>query len=122
MNLSRSFYGVIALLCLFLVVPAAQSASVKERMAARVPEINALKDKGIIGENNKGYLEYRTGQRPKEQLVVAENTDREAVYQAIAKSQNASVELVGKRRANMIAESGVTGRWYQAPDGKWYKK
>jgi len=122
MNLSRSMYGMIALLCLFLVAPAAQSASIKERMAARVPEINALKDKGIIGENNMGYLEYRTPERPREQLVMAENKDRKAVYQAIAKSQKASVELVGKRRAKMIAENGVPGRWYQAPDGSWYKK
>lgn len=122
MNLRRYSYLVITLLCFFFVVPAAQSASVKDRMAARIPEINSLKDKGLVGENNLGYLEYRTAARPNEELINAENKDRKSVYAAIGKNQGAAPDLVGKRRAKMIADSGVAGRWYEKADGTWYKK
>lgn len=100
----------------------AHSASIKEQMAARIPAINALKDQGVIGENNKGFLEYLTANKPEQALVQAENTDRAAVYGAIGKNQGASPALVGERRAGMITENGQTGHWFQKPDGTWYKK
>jgi len=106
---------------LFLVT-VAHSASIKDRMAARIPAINALKDQGIIGENNKGYLEYRSGNHPQQELVQAENADRATVYGAIGKSQGAPAALVGARRAKMIAENGQAGHWYQKSDGSWYKR
>lgn len=98
------------------------SASIKEQMAARIPALNALKDQGVIGENNKGFVEYRTADKPEQALVQAENNDRAAVYAAIGKSQGASPALVGERRAAMIAENGQAGQWFQKPDGTWYKK
>ena len=122
MNLRRCSYLVLTLLVFFFVAPGAQSATIKERMAARIPEINSMKDKGLIGENNQGYLEYRTSARPSEEMITAENNDRKSVYAAIGKSQGAALDLVGKRRAKMIADSGVAGRWYQQADGTWYKK
>ncbi len=36
----------------------ASSKAIKQRMIKRLPEIKALKDQGIVGENNKGYLEF----------------------------------------------------------------
>jgi uncharacterized protein YdbL (DUF1318 family) len=100
----------------------AHSASIKEQMAARIPAINTLKDQGVIGENNKGFLEYRTANKPEQTLVQAENTDRAAVYAAIGKNQGASPVLVGERRAAMIVENGQAGHWFQKPDGTWFKK
>ncbi len=109
--------------CFFLVVaPTVHAASIKERMAARIPAITALKDKGTIGENNKGLLEFRTGDKGSAKLVAAENKDRSSVYAAIAKKQGASPALVGQRRAKMIADKGKKGHWYQKPDNSWYKK
>lgn len=122
MNLSRVTVFFIVLGCFFVAVPAAYSASIKERMAARIPEINTLKDQGIVGENNKGLLEYRSDKKAKQDLVTSENKDRKAVYQAIAKSQGASVELVAQKRAQMIAKSGKSGHWFQKPNGEWYRK
>ena len=122
MNLSRVTVFFIVLGCFLLAVPAAYSASIKERMAARIPEINALKDQGIVGENNKGLLEYRSGQKTRQDLIASENKDRKAVYQAIAKSQGASLELVAQKRAQMIAQGGKSGHWFQKPNGEWYRK
>lgn len=106
---------------LFLVT-VAHSASIKDRMAARIPAIAALKDQGVIGENNKGFLEYRSGNHPQQALIQAENADRAAVYAAIGKNQGAPASLVGARRAKMIAANAQAGHWYQKPDGSWYKK
>ncbi len=112
----------IFIACSLLIVAVAHSASIKERMAARIPAINALKDQEAIGENNKGFLEYRTGGKPQSQLVADENNDRAIVYDAISKQQGAPAALVGERRAAMIVENGPGGHWYQKPDGTWYKK
>lgn len=116
-------------ICIIIVAAAilftglnAPAASVKERMLARIPAIDSLKDKGAIGENNKGYLEYRSGNKPEPKLVNGENQDRKVVYQAIAKKQKVDAELVGQRRAKQIADIGKKGHWFQKPDGTWYKK
>ena len=69
----------------FLSVSIVQSASIKERMAARIPTINELKNKGVIGENNKGFLEFRGKKQPQKDVVNAENGDRKKIYQAIGK-------------------------------------
>jgi len=75
----------------------------------------------VVGENNKGYLEFR-GAKKSQQLVQDENKDRGVVYKAIAKKQGAAANLVGKRRAQMIAQKGKAGQWFQKDDGSWYKK
>lgn len=107
---------------LVLTTGSLQAASLKDRMAARIPAINALKDNGLIGENNAGLLEYRTGQKPSQAMIQEENNDRQTVYGAIAKKEGASPVLVGQRRAKMLAENGKAGHWFQAEDGKWYQK
>lgn len=121
-HISKVLLISIATLISLFIVSTSQANSVKERMAARIPAINSLMDKGVIGENNQGFLEYRSGARPQQELVNAENQDRSAVYRAIAKNQGASATLVGQRRAQMIFENGKAGRWYQRPDGSWFKK
>lgn len=99
-----------------------QASALKDRMLARVPAINSLKDKGLIGENNAGYLEYRTNARPQQELISAENQDRKTVYAEIAKKQNADIALVGQRRARQIRDIGGGGHWFQKPDGAWYRE
>ncbi len=106
----------------FLSVSVVQSASLKERMAARIPTINTLKDQGVVGENNKGFLEFRGNKRPQKDIVDAENRDRQKVYEVIGKQQNASSTLVGQRRAKTIAQKSRPGHWFQNSDGSWNKK
>ncbi len=96
--------------------------TIKQRMLERLPDIIALKKDGVVGENNKGFLQFMGENRAKQDVVEAENADREQVYQIIAKQQGTTVESVGSRRALRIAETAQPGEWLQDPGGKWYQK
>ncbi len=113
---------LLLLATFFLSVSVVQSASIKEQMAARIPAINALKKEGAVGENNKGFLEFRGKNQPQKNIINAENSDRKKIYQAIGKKQGASATLVGQRRAKTIAAKSRAGHWLQRSDGSWYKK
>jgi len=120
----KVYFAVLAIL-LFVVFAAGAFPSAKEiraKMLARLPEIKVLKDKGLVGENNKGFLEFVGQQKEKQEVVTAENRDREIVYKAIAKQQGTTVELVGKHRAIQIANKARPGEWLQDANGKWYQK
>jgi hypothetical protein len=101
----------------------AGAADIKARMQQRLPTIVQLKSEGVVGENNQGYLEFVPGVTQKMGNIVAEeNSDRKMVYEAIAKQQNTTADLVGKRRAIQIRQRAVAGEWLQNDSGKWYKK
>jgi uncharacterized protein YdbL (DUF1318 family) len=121
-NLFLSSFLFVFIACMLFIASSVHSADIKERMAARIPAIDALKDQGTIGENNKGFLEYRTGNKPQQQLVAEENKDRALVYEAISKQQGAPTALVGERRAKMISDNGKAGQWFQKSDGTWFRK
>lgn len=121
-NLLFPSFLFVFIACMLFMVSSIHSADIKERMAGRIPAIDTLKDQGVIGENSKGFLEYRTSSKPQQQLIAEENNDRAQVYEAISRQQGAPVGLVGERRAKMIAENGQAGQWFQKPDGTWYKK
>ena len=117
---------VIAVLFVFvlgiLISDAYSADSIKQRMIDRLPIINDLKNRGIIGENNLGFLEFVGNQKEKADVVAAENMDRKSVYEAIAKKQGTTTEVVGKHRAVQIAGKAQTGEWLQDANGKWYQK
>jgi len=91
-------------------------------MIDRLPVIKSLKAKGIIGEDNAGYLEFVGQKKEKADVIQAENKDRKLVYGAIAKQQGTTVELVGKHRAVQLANKAQPGEWLQDAKGKWYQK
>ncbi len=122
----RYTFSLLAILfcTTFLISSVSFAASAKEiqqRMKSRYPAITKLKDGGNIGENNKGFLEFR-GAKKHPDVVSAENDDRRIVYTAIAKKQKVAPELVGQRRALAIAEKGKAGHLFQRADGTWYTK
>ena len=122
-NLNRiTPIGFFIIAILFLGAVSVSAESIKDRMVTRLPAINTLKDKGLVGENKNGFLEFRTGKQEQQDVVAEENKDREAVYGAIAKKQGVSPALVGQRRAKQIADIGSSGHLFQKPDGTWYKK
>jgi len=112
----------LSILLITGVLAFAGSKEIKARITARLPLINALKADGIIGENNRGYLEFIGSNKLKADVVSAENSDRKQVYSAIAKQQGATADLVGKRRAKQIAERAKPGQWIQDGSGNWYQK
>jgi uncharacterized protein YdbL (DUF1318 family) len=95
---------------------------VKARMAERLPGIMELKQKGIVGENNLGLLEFVGAAKDMADVVRDENKDRKMVYNAIAKKAGTTPEIVGQRRAQQIADIAGSGEWVQDETGKWKQK
>lgn len=94
--------------------------AIRDRMEQRVSQIDTLKTQGILGENNLGFLDVRSGDD--QGVAAAENADRSAVYEALAKKTGTTAEAVGKARARRIAASSAKGVWVQAENGQWSKK
>ncbi|WP_028578049.1 YdbL family protein [Desulfomicrobium escambiense] len=113
---------ILAALAVLLLAQAGLADDIKDRMKARLPVITELKAQGLLGENNKGFLEFRGGQKPNADVVQAENADRAAVYKAIAQRQKTTPDFVGQARAAQIAEKEPAGFWVQDPGGAWKKK
>ncbi len=113
---------LLAIFSLVLFTGVSWGDDIKTRMAKRLPVIMDLKARGIVGENNQGYLAYPKGGEEQKAVVDAENADRKLVYQAIANKQGSSAEHVGKRRAMQITEKADPGQWLQDEKGKWFKK
>jgi len=106
----------------FVLGGSAFADNIKARMKNRLPVIKELKAQGIVGEDNKGYLQFVGGDKAKADVVAAENKDRKTVYAAIAKQQGTTAELVGKRRALQIAKKAAPGEWVQDANDKWIQK
>jgi len=92
------------------------------RMKERLPAIEKLKDAGVVGENNLGYLQVRDNSADTKNAVDTENNDRKQVYAAIAAKNGVAAEVVGKRRAIKIAEKAKKDQWLQNDKGEWYQK
>lgn len=98
------------------------AAEIKARMAERLPVIMELKQKGVVGENSQGLLEFVGAAVENADVVEAENKDRNIVYQAIAKKTGTTPETVGQRRAQQIAENAGSGEWLKDESGQWKQK
>lgn len=97
--------------------------AVRGRMEQRISAIDALKDRHVVGESNRGFLEPRGSLSAAEQRTVTEeNADRRTVYAAIAAQTGADPKFVGRQRAQRIAAGSKRGVWLQGPDGAWYQK
>lgn len=114
--------SVLLMVCLMVSSQFALAAGIKERMKQRLPAIADLKAKGIIGEDNRGYLGFVTGARALEDVIAAENKDRKAIYSHFAKQQNTTLAVVEKIQAKRKAERVRPGEFFQNPDGSWHKK
>jgi uncharacterized protein YdbL (DUF1318 family) len=115
-------YLLLVISAMILAGPARADSAIKTRMIQRLPVIKALKQKGVVGENNKGYLEFVGGEKEQAKIVAAENSDRGQVYETIAKQQKVSAAIVGRRRAAQLAAKAQAGEWIQDAAGKWVKK
>jgi len=122
MNTRRTFlFAAFAFLVATLFGQGA--GEIQRRMRERLPQIDALKAKEVVGENNRGFVEVRgSGDAAAAGIVADENRDREAVYALIARETGASPEAVGRARARDIAERSRPGVWIQEESGRWVKK
>jgi len=114
---------VLAGLLFGTVAVHAQDSAVKSRIEQRLSAINALKSRGVAGENNKGFLDGRGTPTPADQRLMAEeNADRQSVYTAIAAKTGSNSEAVGRKRAEQIASLARPGVWIQDASGAWRQK
>lgn len=121
--IARLFAVCLALCAFTTTVAVAQSpADIRRRMEQRLPQIDDLKSKGAIGENNRGYVEVRQSSGNASSVAADENRDRETIYGLIAQQTGASADSVGRARAKQIAASARSGVWVQEENGSWKRK
>ena len=121
---SGKYWLLLACCALGLLGPLAAGQdldAIKTRMTERLPTIDALRAKAIVGEDNQGYLSFLVeATKENEAVVKAENADRKVVYTAIAAKTGATPEAVGKSRAKGVASRVAKGVMVQDENGKWY--
>lgn len=104
-----------------------------ESRAARVAQIDAFKAQGVIGESNRALLEPRSldkladlkARAQVQQLVKAENADRDALFKEIAAAKNvdlAQLPKIQETYAATLRDNARPGDWIQNPDGTWKQK
>ena len=119
-SLLRFVFLIAALLAVTVPAHAEDLGAVRTRIEQRINRIDVLKTQGVLGENNRGFLDVRSGDD--EGVAAAENADRATVYEAVARKTGATPEAVGKARAKKIAAASAKGVWLQSEDGRWAKK
>ncbi len=125
LNKKVQLYLIVALSFLFLLVVNVEAQNMQEikgRMLSRKPSLDALKDKGIVGEGVDGYVHVRSNSGDAQNVVNAENADRRTVNEIIAKKEGAPVEKVSRTVAVKLIEGSKPGHWIRKADGSWYQK
>ena len=104
------------------MTPAVQAALDGRR--DRFETLSGLKKKGLIGENNQGYVEVLVKGEGAEDLVEAENKDRQVIYQTIADQNGLKDELstIEKVFAEVQRDKAQPGEKIQNEDGSWVTK
>ena len=90
----------------------------------RYDMLEDLKNHGVVGENNQGYVEMLEKKPEAENLVNKENYDRRLIYQTIAEQNNLgdALETIEKVFAQVQREKASKGHKIQTEDGEWKKK
>ena len=87
-------------------------------------QLKELKMQGIIGENNRGYVDLLKENPVAKALVEKENKDRRVIYSAIAEQNN----LAGALRtiegvfAQVQRDKAASGEKIQNENGEWTTK
>ena len=105
------------------MTPAIEKA-LKNRQV-RYYELQNLKQEGVIGENNKGYVTSLKENAVAPTLAAAENRDRRVLYEALAEQNKlGSTGLLEIQRAfaEVQKEKAGLGDMIQSPSGEWKKK
>jgi hypothetical protein len=118
MTRKMGWTGIFAALALFLTVAVGAIPAGGNQLAI----VKGLKQKGLVGEDNRGFLAYVTEKKVAVEVVEAVNAERLKTYQKIAAEQKVSVEQVGRNRATQLLSDASPGEWFQDADGKWRQK
>ncbi len=106
--------------------------ALKDSIKERAESIKSYMDNGNVGISNDGLLAIRStvGLNLKDKaaltrLIKAENSDRNALYMAIAKANNFPPERVSDIKeifARSWGKQARKGWWVQDSDGRWSRK
>ena len=124
---------------MFLVMPEAvfseQSYQIKEITPAvekalnsrrsRFKELGALKQSGVVGENNKGYVALLSKDSAAKALIEAENADRRIIYLAVVEQNGLPADALAKVEmafAQVQAEKAGPDEKIQDENGHWAAK
>lgn len=134
----KEIYILSATLLILSVVGFALKAEAKYDIKRMTPEVsNALdnrrgrfeaikefKKKGIIGENNRGYVELKGSDSEARNLVENENRDRKVIYRTIAEQNGLqdALETIEKVFAQVQRDKADPGEKIQTEDGNWTTK
>jgi len=92
---------------------------------ARYYQLQQLKQEGVIGENNKGYVTDLKDNATAATLTAAENRDRRVLYEALAEQNklgNTGLLEVQRAFAEVQSEKAASGDMVQSSSGDWKKK
>ncbi len=98
--------------------PAIQEAAGRRR--DRHAQITSMLSQGLVGESRSGMLEVKGAADAS--VVSAENADRSAIYQALARKNGTSVEEIQKVYAERLRNDAPSGAPVQNADGSWAVK
>ena len=90
----------------------------------RFDQLRNLKAKGIIGENNRGYVEVLTSDAAASDLVNAENRDRKLIYKTVETQNDLTDALatIEKVFAQVQSDKASPGDKIQDENGHWMNK
>ena len=91
---------------------------------ARFDELADRKSKGMIGENNQGYVTALVSVPEVEEVVTTENNDRKVLYTTIAAQNGLSGEMaiIEKVFGEVQREKAKSGEMIQNDNGQWVAK
>ncbi|HOG24327.1 MAG TPA: DUF1318 domain-containing protein [Candidatus Omnitrophota bacterium] len=137
MRRSLFMSAIIALSVIAMVVPSVFAGSydlkeitpaVKqalENRQARYSQLQSLKQKGAVGEDNKGFVADLGRDPQAAAMVSSENRDRRIIYQALVdqnKLGSAGMTEVQKVFAEVQRDKASSGEYIQTPAGEWSRK
>lgn len=108
-----------------------------DELRARLPQLNALRNSGAVGENKQGLLSIRDKEKLEGNgaLVKAVNDNRKIVITGMAKAilkinkqpvtEKGINQVLGKAAATFAElrhEAAKPGWWLELPNGKWVQK
>ena len=130
-------FGIFIILAAALT-PMSARAEAKYSLKEMTPEVSAaldarrarfdnladLKAKGMVGEDDRGYVKALVSDPEVEAVVDAENNDRELVYTTIAQQNNLAAEMaaIEKVFAEVQRDKAKPGEKIQADSGQWVTK
>lgn len=95
-----------------------------ENRRSRFDQLKSLKAQGIVGENNRGYVEVLKNDPSVRSLVESENNDRRVIYKTIEVQNDlfGARETIEKVFAQVQRDKANPGDKTQTEDGVWVVK